>query len=273
MRVALSTTPYRIAFITDIHGNLHGLEAVLRAVRCEAPDLVIVGGDLTFKFPYPRETLELLATVEHRAIAGNTERYVADWTRPGAWPAFLPDWGRRHAFWTREQIGDEWACYLAALPPQLAFSVGGAAGGAGEVLVVHGVPGNPFVGIHHPPGPDNPHPQWALADDALAAHLDDVGAGLILSGHTHVPLVRRWREGLIVNPGAVAHLWPPTPDPHLARYALLTYRPGQGWSAELRGVPYDNEAAARGLLAIDTGNPHAAKLADLIRAPAAVGGN
>ena len=39
--------PYRIAFLTDIHGNLHGLEAVLREVRQAAPDLVLVGGDLS----------------------------------------------------------------------------------------------------------------------------------------------------------------------------------------------------------------------------------
>lgn len=263
----MSTTPYRIAFITDIHGNVHGLEAVLREVRRAAPDLVIVGGDLTFKFPFPRETLELLATVEHRVIAGNTERYVTAWTAPGAWPPFLAAWGQRHALWTREQIGEDWTNYLAGLPAQLALSVAGAPGGAGEVLIVHGVPGNPFVGIHHSPGPDNRHPQWAMPDEELAPHLAGVRAGLILAGHTHVPLVRRWGDSLIVNPGAVAHNWSPTPDPHLARYALLTWRPGAGWDVAPRAVPYDHAAAARALLEIESHNPRARKLADLIGAP------
>ena len=263
----MSATPYRIAFLTDIHGNLHGLEATLREVRRQAPDLIVVGGDLTYKFPYPRETLELLATVEHLAIAGNTERYVTEWAAPGAWPPFLPDWGITHAVWTREQIGDRWAATLAALPPQLSFSVAGAAGGAGEVLVVHGVPGNPFIGIHPPPGPENLHPRWAMPDDTLATHLDSVRAGLILTGHTHIPLVRRWDEALIVNPGAVAHTWHPTPDPHLARYGLLTYRPGRGWDVELRTAGYDNDTAVRGLLEIEAGNPLARKLAALISAP------
>ena len=263
----MTTTPYRIAFLTDIHGNVHGLEAVLREVGRQAPDLVIVGGDLTYKFPFPRETLELLATVEHRAIAGNTERYVTEWAAPRVWPAFLPEWCSPHAVWTRERIGDAWADYLAGLPPQLAFSVAGAAGGAGEVLVVHGVPGSPFIGIHHPPGPANLHPRWAMPDEALAPHLAGVRAPLILSGHTHVPLVRRWRGSLIVNPGAVAHTWSPAPDPHLARYALLTYRPGRGWEVESCAVPYDNAAAIRGLLTIDAANPLAEKLAALISRP------
>ena len=72
--------PYRIAFLTDIHGNLHGLEAVLREVRQAAPDLVLVGGDLTYQFPYPRESLELLATVHwlirHQGVRSRDEAVV-----------------------------------------------------------------------------------------------------------------------------------------------------------------------------------------------------
>ena len=39
----MASTPYRIAFLTDIHGNLHGLAAVLDAIRRAAPDLILVG--------------------------------------------------------------------------------------------------------------------------------------------------------------------------------------------------------------------------------------
>lgn len=260
--------PYRIAFLTDIHANLHGLAAVLADVRRAAPDLVLVGGDLTYKFAYPRETLELLATIDHRAVAGNTDIYVADWAAPGAWPGWLPAWGGGHARWTRAAIGDAWAAHLAALPGEIALTVAGAPGGDADVLLTHGVPGDPFVGIHHPPGPANPHPRWAMPDAALGAHLRGVRAGLILAGHTHIPLVRRWRDAVIVNPGAVAHLWHPTPDPHLARWALLTYRPGDGWATDLRAVPYDTAAAIRGLHAIADHNPLAPRLAALIAPPA-----
>ncbi len=259
--------PYRIAFLTDIHGNLHGLEAVLREVRQAAPDLVLVGGDLTYQFPYPRESLELLATIEHRAVAGNTERYVTDWATPTTWPHWLPRWGAPHAEWTREQIGEDWATRLAALPEALTLTVAGAQGGAGEVLLTHGVPGNPFVGIHHPPGPDNRHPEWAMPDGALERHLHGVRAGLLLVGHTHIPLVRRWHDALIVNPGAVAYTWRPTPDTHLARWALLTYRPGSGWEIDLRAVLYDNDGAIRGLREVASHAPLVAKIADMLASP------
>jgi predicted phosphodiesterase len=261
--------PYRIAFLTDIHANLHGLEAVLREVRRAAPDLILVGGDLTYKFPYPRETLELLSTIDYQAVSGNTDIYVTEWATPETWPHWLAGWGLAHARWTREQIGEDWAARIAALPEELTITVAGAPGGTGDVLLTHGVPGNPFVGIHHAPGPENVHPNWAMSDAALSPHLRDVRAGLILTGHTHIPLVRRWGEGRIVNPGAVAHIWRPTPDGHLARWALLTYRSGQGWEIDLRAVPYDNAAAIRGLREIAAHNPLAVKIADLITPPRA----
>ncbi|HET8630836.1 MAG TPA: metallophosphoesterase [Thermomicrobiales bacterium] len=259
----MKTTPYRLAFLADIHANLHALEAVLAAIHRDAPDLVVVGGDLTYRFPFPRETLELLATVEHRAIAGNTERYVTRWAAPGAWPDFLPAHGAAHAAWTRERIGDAWADYLAALPPDLALSVAGE----DDMLVVHGVPGNPFVGIHAPPGPENRHPDWAMPDDVLAGHLAGVHARLILAGHTHIPLVRRWGDSLIVNPGAVGYTWPTVPDPHLARYALLTHRPSRGWEVALRAVPYDTAAAIRALRETDAGNARAGRFIALLGGP------
>src|SRR4051812_39916082 len=131
--------PYRIAFLTDIHANLHGLEAVLRDVRQAAPDLILVGGDLTYKFAYPRETLELLATVEHQAVSGNTDIYVTEWATPETWPDWLPGWAQPHAAWTREQIGETWAAHIAGLPEEVKLTVAGAPGGAADVLLIHGV--------------------------------------------------------------------------------------------------------------------------------------
>lgn len=258
----MNATAYRIAFLTDIHANVHALEAVLADVRRQAPDLIVIGGDLTYRLPFPRETLELLATVEYQAIVGNTERYVVEWSAPGTWPAFLPSRGAEHAAWTRTQLGERWTAHLASLPDQLRFTLSDEPGA--EVLVVHGVPGNPFVGIHAPPGPDNPHSRWAVPDETLNQYLTGVRAGLILSGHTHVPLVRRWGASLIVNPGGLGYVWPGTPAPYLTRYALLTRRAGRGWEVTPRTVPYDNAAAVRGLLTIDSRHQNPAKYAALI---------
>lgn len=260
----MSATAHRIAFLTDIHANVLALEAVLADLRREAPDLVVAGGDLTFKFSRPRETLELLGSVDHLAIAGNSESYVTRWAEPGNWPAFLPAHGVAHARWTREAIGESWARRLERLPDRLSLSIGGP----DDVLVVHGVPGDPFFGVHAAPGDGQTAPRWSTPDAILDERFAGVRAQLILCGHTHVPLVRRWRDALLVNPGAVGHGWPGTPGPELARYALLTYRRDRGWSARLRAVAYDHLRAAADLEAVPTGFAQSRRLASILRGSA-----
>src|SRR4051812_46435556 len=67
--------PMRIAALCDIHCNLPALEAVLRDVERERPDLIVVGGDVAAG-PLPRPTIErlmALATPAH-FVRGNTDR-------------------------------------------------------------------------------------------------------------------------------------------------------------------------------------------------------
>ncbi|MFN8537250.1 MAG: metallophosphoesterase family protein [Thermomicrobiales bacterium] len=108
--------PYRIAF-TDIHANRTVLTPPLTCAA--APDLILVGGDLTYKPAYPRETFELLATVEHQAVSGNTDIYVTEWATPDAPPDWRHlGWAQPHARWTREQIGATWAARTSPPSPR-----------------------------------------------------------------------------------------------------------------------------------------------------------
>jgi hypothetical protein len=87
----------------------------------------------------------------------------------------------------------------------------------------------------------------------ISARLVGIGdASVVLCGHSHVPRIVRAGSVLVVNPGSVgwAAYNDTQPSPHAvevgsphARYAIVT-RTAAGWSSELRGVPYDWEAAA-----------------------------
>ena len=50
----------RIAVLSDIHGNLLALEAVLAEIRREKPDAVLVAGDLVLNGPDPNGTIDAL---------------------------------------------------------------------------------------------------------------------------------------------------------------------------------------------------------------------
>src|SRR5687767_14300698 len=65
----------RVAAIYDIHGNLPALDAALGAIEREAPDLIVVGGDVA-SGPLPRPTIERLMALDPRAhfVRGNADR-------------------------------------------------------------------------------------------------------------------------------------------------------------------------------------------------------
>lgn len=75
----------RIACFGDIHGNLAGPEAVLRDVRAQAPDALVVLGDLTVLGPQPAEAVAVVRSLDAHVVGGNTDRAVPtawSWTRP-----------------------------------------------------------------------------------------------------------------------------------------------------------------------------------------------
>ncbi len=66
-------------------------------------------------------------------------------------------------------------------------------------------------------------------------------------GHTHLPLVRRLDETLVVNVGSVGL---PFDGDHRAAYGQLTWRKGR-WSAKIVRLEYDRAQAEQDF--IDTG--------------------
>ena len=69
----------RVAALSDIHGNLPALEAVLREVDAAGADVIVLPGDMTVG-PLQGKTLDLLASLGERAVwvRGNCERNVVE---------------------------------------------------------------------------------------------------------------------------------------------------------------------------------------------------
>ena len=104
----------RVAVISDIHGNLHALEAVLEAIDGEAPDEVWCLGDLVGYGPRPNEccasspsapTSAWSETTTSASSAGSTSTSSRP-TRPSA------------PRWTREVLDDEARAFLETLEPE-----------------------------------------------------------------------------------------------------------------------------------------------------------
>jgi diadenosine tetraphosphatase ApaH/serine/threonine PP2A family protein phosphatase len=101
----------RYAVLSDIHGNLEALEAVL-ADAAPRTDALLCLGDLVGYGADPVACIEIVGARAQTIVGGNHEHAVAglldlEWFNPYA---------RAAAEWTRERIDDEHRTYLAALP-------------------------------------------------------------------------------------------------------------------------------------------------------------
>jgi predicted phosphodiesterase len=179
----------RVAALYDIHGNLPALEAVLSEVEHEAPDVIVVGGDVALG-PMPVETLDRLMNVRTQTlfVRGNTDREIVD-LYDGTSKLIDADdiWVRREV-WAARKITDAHRNFLASFPETVAVGIEGL----GPTLFCHGSPrSDDEVITRVTPG--------ERLDEMLAATKES----LVVCGHTHVQFDRTHRGKRVVNAGSV----------------------------------------------------------------------
>ncbi len=214
--------PLRFAILSDIHGNLPALEAVLAD---NAPlDLsgIIVAGDMTGGMQINEVMSRLRALPNCWMIRGNNENYLARFASGAA-----PDWWHTALQWslTRwnyQNLDPDHLAFVLALPEQRVIELPGAP----AIRVVHGSPRRSNELVY----PD-------VNAKQLTECLALVPEPVVIFGHTHVPWKVRQNGRLALNPGAVCS---PLNGIVGAQYALLTWD-GKAWQVEHRTLDYDLE--------------------------------
>lgn len=217
----------RLAVFSDVHANLHALQAVWEDLERQKPEAVYCLGDLVGYGAFPNEVIDFLRQRQVPTVLGNYDEGVgfdlADcgcaYRRPEERSR-----GDQSLRWTQAHTRPEAKAYLQALPLQIRLDERPP-----TMLLVHGSPRkvNEYVFADRP-----------RATFERIARL--AGTDVLLMGHTHLPYTRRVESTLFVNDGTVGK--PKDGDPR-AGYALLEI--GRQTRVELRRVAYDVEAAAR----------------------------
>lgn len=227
----------RVAVISDTHGNLFALDAVLADIDATGPfDEVVMAGDFAFGGPFPAECVARIRERGFRAVRGNTDEFIVEVATDGARPATGATEAQRHSpaqiatdRWAVERMTAEQIEYLAALPLSLTIP-----DERGEALtVVHATPWS----SHDVLAPDAP-------DDLVAQVLDAAGTAALAYGHIHVAYERHLNGRLLAAVGSVSL---PFDGDQRAAYAVFT-RTADGWSVDLRRVAYDVDAAIEATL-------------------------
>ncbi len=211
----------RIAVLSDVHGNLLALDSCLADLASQGgADAIAVAGDLCLDGPKPKKVLQRLEEVGAQCVRGNTDRYLSEATRDGA---FGPMEAAQIA-WTRRELGERWLSWLRELP--FAMRIGED---ENQLLIVHANPRNDEDQI------------WPDADESRLEHfIAGEQASAIAFGHLHLPYARIWRGKLLVNVASAG--LPKDGDPR-ACYAIFTERHG-GWQVKHRRVPFDVKKVA-----------------------------
>src|SRR4030088_1770012 len=115
----------RLAVVSDIHGSLVGLEAVVTDLRLTSPDLVVHAGDAAVMGPRPAEVVDRLRALGWPGLTGNTDEMMWE-------PAVRAEQERRApklrpwlevlfdvmAPWAAERLGAERVAWLRSLPAE-----------------------------------------------------------------------------------------------------------------------------------------------------------
>lgn len=224
----------RIAAISDIHGNLPALEAVLTDIERRGVDLVVNLGDLVSGPLWPAETAQLLMSCNFATISGNHERQLLedDLVHMGRWDRLA-----------RETLGAAEIGWLASLPATLRP--------LSDVLLCHGIPDSDLDYLLETVTDAG---RRQANEVEVRRRIESEAASLILCGHSHTSRSLRLRQGVLVhNPGSVglqAFRWD-RPFAHevasgspKARYAIVDKREAR-WHATAIALDYRHDLAAR----------------------------
>ena len=218
-----------LAILSDIHGNLPALEAVIADATAQGCTTFVNLGDTLSGPLWPAETADFLMARDWPTIAGNHERQLLTLPRERMGASDL---------FTRDRLSETQLAWLAAQPPTRELTP--------DIFLCHGTPLSDIV---HYLFTVEPAGIRAATDAEVAARTGVRAEALILCGHTHLPGECRLGDGRrVANPGSVGlqafHDDHPCAytvengDPR-ARYAIV-----DGDAVTFRQVDYDHDAAA-----------------------------
>jgi diadenosine tetraphosphatase ApaH/serine/threonine PP2A family protein phosphatase len=218
--------PLRVAVISDIHANLHALEAVLEAIDADPPDALWCVGDLVGYGPRPNEVIELVRERAAISLVGNHDLGVLGRLDLDE---FSPD-AAVSARWTQTVLLDEHRAYLESLLSEAKTE---------GAELYHASPRDPVW-------------EYVITEETARDALEATVAPVVIVGHSHIALAITLSDGRLegdlapggsevglnagrwlLNPGSVGQ--PRDGDPRAA-WLELDLPSGQ---AQFRRAPYD----------------------------------
>lgn len=223
----------KLALISDIHGNLQALEAVIARIEREQPDQIICVGDVVGYGAFPGECVTRVSEICDITVRGNHDHHVVQISgahnfNPRAYAALA---------WTAENLNEEHLDWLAGLPLTIEIE---------NIRITHG----------HPMLPE----AWLYILDRHQADmaLKSVEERAVIVGHSHIQAcfieseaparlvhfkgIELGSQRTVLNPGSVGQ---PRDGDSRAAFAMLDT---ETWTYTPMRAAYDVEVARDAIL-------------------------
>jgi putative phosphoesterase len=169
----------KLGLISDIHGDSVALELAWAHLTVMGVDRIVCAGDLVGYGPHPDKVIGFVLEHKIDSVRGNHDRWAVERASgisgvPSTFGGGLP---------SAESVET-----LKLLPPDRLIE-----DGPRIAVIAHGSPGDDMDFVTrktHPP-------------DRLDGYLKEMGANLLVVGHTHKPMLYRSKHGLVINPGSI----------------------------------------------------------------------
>lgn len=212
----------KMAFISDIHGNAIALDAVLNDLHQKEVDKIYVLGDICYRGPEPKRSLELVKSLHTEVIKGNADEWVVRGVREGEVPDKVLEMMNKERQWTVGKLDQADIDYLAGLQTQLNLDVDGIG-----ISAFHATPASLFEIV------------LPSADDETieSSLMKSTEANIYIYAHIHRPYIRSIDGKVVMNIGSVGLPFDGLPK---ASYGLVEIENGN-MRTSIERVSYDIE--------------------------------
>ncbi len=235
------TKSVRVAVITDIQGNAVALEHALLHMHRQGIDEVVCLGDVA-SGPEPGAVLRALRVHNCRTVLGNMDAVILE---PNVYRG-VDEAERRYAEmdrWCHAQLSEADKAFMRSFEPTVSVELGDKV---------------TLLGCHGSPLSFDDVIEVTTSEDKLAQFFRGVTAQFLATGHMHNPMLRRYRDATLFNPGSIGLPSPPVRSgkrPLVASY-MVVHRERGATDLTFYNVPYSPKAFKERVLS--SGMPHTA---------------
>jgi putative phosphoesterase len=209
----------KVAILSDIHGNLPALNAVISDIKSLNISEIAFLGDLVINGPSPLEAFQEMRNLKPICwVKGNTDEWFAEITDEWSPSTKQEELFYKLYMYAREHLTKESIDFLLNLPEKCVFETAGV-----SILAVHGSPRSIKEGI----GKNNAH-------NELEEIFSNVAESVVVSGHSHVPFIGKVSNKIIFNVGSIGT---PFDGDNRASYGIINIK-DQTPKCSIRRVAY-----------------------------------